>query len=27
LDPINRFIEVMGYNPISPNLFMVNALF
>lgn len=27
LDPINRFIEVMGYNPISPNLFMINALF
>jgi hypothetical protein len=27
LDPINRFIEVMGYNQISPNLFMVNALF
>jgi len=27
LDPINRFIEVMGYNPISPNLFRVNALF
>jgi hypothetical protein len=27
LDPINRFIEVMGYNPISPNLFMINSLF
>lgn len=27
LDPINRFIEVMGYNPISPNLFTINALF
>ena len=27
LDPINRFIEVMGYNQISPNLFMINALF
>jgi len=27
LDPINRFIEVMGHNPISPNLFMMNALF
>ena len=27
LDPINRFIEVMGYNHISPNLFMINALF
>lgn len=27
LDPMNRFIEVMGYNPISPNLFMINALF
>jgi hypothetical protein len=27
LDPINRFIEVMGFNPISPNLFMINALF
>ena len=27
LDPINRFIEVMGYNNISPNLFMINALF
>jgi hypothetical protein len=27
LDPINRFIEVMGHNPISPNLFMINPLF
>jgi len=27
LDPINRFVEVMGYNNISPNLFMINALF
>lgn len=27
LDPINRFIEVMGYNNISPNLFMINSLF
>lgn len=27
LDPINRFIEVMGYNPVSPNLFTINALF
>jgi len=27
LDPINRFIEVMGYNKISPNLFMINTLF
>lgn len=27
LDPINRFIEAMGHNPISPNLFMLNALF
>jgi len=27
LDPINRFIEVMGHNPISPNLFMINTLF
>lgn len=27
LDPINRFIEAMGHNPISPNLFMINALF
>jgi hypothetical protein len=26
-DPINRFIEVMGHNPISPNLFMINTLF
>jgi hypothetical protein len=27
LDPINRFIEVMGHHPISPNLFMINTLF
>lgn len=27
LDPINRFIEVMGHNPVSPNLFMMNSLF
>jgi DNA polymerase elongation subunit (family B) len=27
LDPINRFIEAMGHNPISPNLFMINPLF
>ena len=27
LDPINRFIEVMGHNPISPNLFTINTLF
>ena len=27
LDPINRFIEAMSHNPISPNLFMINALF
>jgi hypothetical protein len=27
LDPINRFIEVMGHHPISPNLFMINPLF
>jgi hypothetical protein len=27
LDPINRFIEVMGHNKISPNLFMINTLF
>lgn len=27
LDPINRFIEAMGHNPISPNLFMINQLF
>jgi DNA polymerase elongation subunit (family B) len=27
LDPMNRFIEVMGYNKIAPNLFRVNALF
>ena len=27
LDPINRFIETMGHNPISPNLFTINPLF
>jgi len=27
LDPINRFIEVMGHNKVNPNLFMVNTLF
>jgi DNA polymerase elongation subunit (family B) len=27
LDPINRFIEVMGYQPLSPNLLLVSALF
>jgi DNA polymerase elongation subunit (family B) len=27
LDPINRFIEAMGHNPISPNLFTITALF
>ena len=27
LDPINRFIEVMGYNPLYPNLLLVSALF
>ena len=27
LDPINRFIEVMGYNSLSPNLLLVSALF
>ena len=27
LDPINRFIEVMGYQPLSPNLLLVHALF
>jgi DNA polymerase elongation subunit (family B) len=27
LDPINRFIEVMGYQPLSPNLLLVKALF
>ena len=26
LDPINRFIEVMGYNPLSSNLLLVSAL-
>lgn len=27
LDPINRFIEAMGYPPISPNLLLVRALY
>ncbi len=27
LDPINRFIEAMGYPPISPNLLLVKALY
>jgi hypothetical protein len=27
LDPINRFVEAMGHNPISPNLFMIKVLF
>jgi len=27
LDPINRFIEAMGYAPLSPNLLLVKALF
>jgi hypothetical protein len=27
LDPINRFVEAMGLNPISPNLFTITALF
>jgi len=27
LDPINRFIEAMGHNPVSPNLFTVKVLF
>lgn len=27
LDPINRFIEAMGYPPLSHNLLLVNALF
>lgn len=27
LDPINRFIEAMGYTPLSPNLLLVRALF
>jgi hypothetical protein len=27
LDPINRFVEAMGHNLISPNLFMVKVLF
>jgi hypothetical protein len=27
LDPINRFVEAMGLNAISPNLFTITALF
>ena len=27
LDPINRFIEAMGYAPLSPNLLLVKALY
>ena len=27
LDPINRFIEAIGYNPITPNLFLIKTLF
>ena len=27
LDPINRFVESMGYNPLSSNLLLVRALF
>jgi len=27
LDPINRFIESMGYSPLSPNLLLVKALY
>ena len=27
LDPVNRFIEAMGYPPLSPNLLLVRALF
>ena len=27
LDPINRFIEAMGYTPLSPNLLLVRALY
>jgi len=27
LDPINRFVEAMGYAPLSPNLLLVKALF
>jgi DNA polymerase elongation subunit (family B) len=27
LDPINRFVEAMGYNPLSSNLLLVRALF
>lgn len=27
LDPINRFIEAMGYAPLSPNLLLIKALY
>ena len=27
LDPINRFLEAMGYTPLGPNLLLVHALF
>ena len=27
LDPMNRFIEAMGYSPLSPNLLLVKALY
>ncbi len=27
LDPINRFVEAMGYAPLSPNLLLVKALY
>jgi DNA polymerase elongation subunit (family B) len=27
LEPINRFVEAMGYTPLSPNLLLVRALF
>ena len=27
LDPVNRFIEAMGYPPLAPNLLLVRALF
>lgn len=27
LDPINRFVESMGYTPLSPNLLLVRSLF
>jgi DNA polymerase elongation subunit (family B) len=27
LDPINRFVEAMGYTPLSPNLLLVRALY